>query len=151
MPMVLFKGFQDEPGLRSSNARLKSHGTFLHPASEVHLTPFFHPLLEGPNLTIHACNKCNSKYTMRSTTRVQVLELWPVTCGSFCIRKRRKATTWLREEEYNEWVMGLHWISANPRFPQRSQQRGFAMRFCSERTEDALSSSFYWYLRSFCK
>jgi hypothetical protein len=48
---------------------------------------------------------------MRSTTRVQVLELWPVKCGSFYARKRKKAATWLQEEEYIEWMTGLHLIS----------------------------------------
>ena len=73
---------------------------------------------------------------------VQVLELWLIKYGSFCARKRRKATTWLQEEEYSVLVMELHWISLCGkrlcRFKvstnQRSQQRGFAMRFCSEWT-----------------
>jgi hypothetical protein len=38
---------------------------------------------------VSAHNKCNFKYTMKSTTKMQVLELRPVKCGSFCIRKKR--------------------------------------------------------------
>jgi hypothetical protein len=74
-PMVLSRGFQDEPSLWHSNACFKSHSTFPRPASEVHLMPFFHPLPEGSHLTVHACNKCDSKYAMRLAIRVQVLEL----------------------------------------------------------------------------
>jgi hypothetical protein len=109
--MVLSGGFQDELGLWRLKAHSESYGTFPHPALEVHLMPFFHPLPKGPHLTVHACNKCDCKYTMRSTTRVQVLELWPVKCGSFYARKRKKAATWLQEEEYIEWMTGLHLIS----------------------------------------
>jgi hypothetical protein len=51
---------------------------------------------------------------------------------------------WLQKEEYNEWVIGLHWIyicskvSGNSRSLQRSQQREFVVRFCSEWTKYAL-------------
>jgi hypothetical protein len=50
----------------------------------------------------------------------------------------------LQEEEYSEWVIGLHWIyicskvSGNSRSLQRSQQREFVVRFCSEWTKYAL-------------
>jgi hypothetical protein len=55
---------------------------------------------------INVYNKCDSKYTMRLATRVQVVEFWPIKCGRLCARTRKK---------------------------------GFAVRFCSEWTEDALS------------
>jgi hypothetical protein len=60
---------------------------------------------------INAHNKCDSKYSMRLATRVQVVELWSIKCGRFCARTRRKVATWLQEEEHNEFVKGLHWIS----------------------------------------
>jgi hypothetical protein len=58
-------------------------------------------------VVINVHNKYDSKYTM--------LELWPVRCGSFCARMRRKATMWLQEEEYSEWVTGLYWIYVRSR------------------------------------
>jgi hypothetical protein len=42
---------------------------------------------------------------MRLATRMQVLELSPVMCNGFCIRKKRNAAMWLQEEEYSEWVL----------------------------------------------
>jgi hypothetical protein len=62
-------------------------------------------------MLINARNKCNSKYIMKSATRMQVVELWPIKCGSFCARIKIKAATWLQEDKYSEWVMGLHWIN----------------------------------------
>jgi hypothetical protein len=41
---------------------------------------------------INVHNKCNSKYTMRSVIRMQVLELSSFRCGKFCTRTTRKAT-----------------------------------------------------------
>jgi hypothetical protein len=52
MPMVLFLRFWDEPGLWRSNMHFESHGTLLCTASEVHLLPFFCPLLEEPRLNV---------------------------------------------------------------------------------------------------
>jgi hypothetical protein len=84
-------------------------------------------------VAINALNKCDSKYSMRSTTKVQVVELWSIKCSRFCARTRKKATTWLQEEEYSEFVMGLHWISlcskglCKFKSLQRSQQKGFNM------------------------
>jgi hypothetical protein len=53
-----------------------------------------HPYQRDPvslYMLVHAHDKCNFKYTMRPVTRVQVFELWPVKCGSFFARKKRKA------------------------------------------------------------
>jgi hypothetical protein len=112
----------------------ESHSTFPRSALEVHLTPFFYPLPEGTLLITHACNKYNSIYTMRSVTRVQVLEFWPIRCGSFCARKRKKWATWLQEEEYSEWVTRLHWISLHG----KGLCKGVCDEICSEWTKDAL-------------
>jgi hypothetical protein len=54
-PIVLFQWFWDEPGLCRSKVDSESHGTFPCLALEVHLMPFFHPLLEGPHLVVHVC------------------------------------------------------------------------------------------------
>jgi hypothetical protein len=85
-------GFWNELGLWRSNAHSESHDTFWCPTLEVHLNPFFCLLPEGPHLIVHFCNKCDSKYTMKSATRMQMFELWPSIWGSFCTRKRKKAT-----------------------------------------------------------
>jgi hypothetical protein len=143
---ILSWGFWDEPRLWWSNVYFKFCGTFLCLASKVISCHFFCPLLEGPHLTIHAGNKCDSKYTMKSATRVQVLEFWHVMCGSFCTRKRKKEAMWLQEEEYSEWLTGCIGttsatkVSTNLRSLQRSQQKGFVVRFCSEWTKDALTT-----------
>jgi hypothetical protein len=140
MPTVLSQGFWDEHGLCCSNAHSKSHGTFPCPASEVYLSPFCSPLPEGPISLYtleHAHNKYNSKYTMKSATRC--------TCLSFCAKKRRKVTMWLQEEEYSEWVTGLHWIYTcgkglyKSKVSPKVSTKGFTVRFCSEWTKDALS------------
>jgi hypothetical protein len=55
----------------------------------------FSTLCVWTHFTVYNCNKCDSKYTMRSIPTVQVVELWPIKCGSFCARTRRKAATWL--------------------------------------------------------
>jgi hypothetical protein len=85
--MVLSQWVWDELGLWRFIANFESHGTFPRLASKVHLTPLFRPLLEEPislYTLVSAHNKCNSKYTMRSATRVQVVELRPIKYGSFC-------------------------------------------------------------------
>jgi hypothetical protein len=68
---------------------------------------------------------------------------------TFCARKRRKAATWLQEEEYSEWVMGLYWIYIcskglckleGTEFGSGTMGvcRGFAVNNCSEWVADAL-------------
>jgi hypothetical protein len=95
-------------------------------------------------VAINTHNKCDSKYKMRSTTRMQGLELWPFKCSNFCAKKRTKAATWLQKDEYSEWMMGcigstsMTKVSSNPKARSSAQQRRFAMSNSSEWTKDAL-------------
>jgi hypothetical protein len=67
-----------------------------------------HPL--QTTVVINTHNKCNSKYTMRLATRVQVLELWPFKYNRFCARKKTKATCGCKKKNIvNRWLV-LHWI-----------------------------------------
>jgi hypothetical protein len=98
MPTILSWGFWNELGLWHSNVHSESHNTFPRLASRFiscHFSPFCQrdPISLYTLARIH--NKCDSKYTMRSATRMQVLELWSIRYDSFCVRKRKKSTTWL--------------------------------------------------------
>jgi hypothetical protein len=101
-------------------------------------------------LAINAHNKCDSKYTMKLATRVQVVEFWPIKCGRFCTRTRRKVATWLQEEEYSEFVTGLHWISLSGKglykfkVSAKVSAKGVCtkiLQWVDEWTEDALTTS----------
>jgi hypothetical protein len=83
---------------------------------------------------VNAHNERNSKYTMKSATRMQVVEIWPIKCYNFCARKRRKATTCFQEEEYSEWVIGLHWIYIRSKglYKSKVSAKVLAKRVCSE-------------------
>ena len=47
---------------------------------------------------------------MKSATKVQVLELWPIMWSSFCARKRRKVATWLQKNKI-QWINYIGSIS----------------------------------------
>jgi hypothetical protein len=111
MPTVLSRWLWNEHGLRWSNAHFVPFCARSQWSISCHFSAFCRRDSVSLYTLVNAHNKCNSKYTMRSTTRMQVLELWPIKCGTFCARTRRKAVTWMQEEEYSEWMMRLHWIN----------------------------------------